>query len=251
MEAPPAVPEDMWAGGARRDKPMKLNDPFISELDRKIIEATGYGKRRGFGIKPALMVIDAQKKFIGMDAPILESMDIYPLSIGEKAWKAVRGIKTVLEKGRQKKLPIFFSTSSVPVEEMPFNSFAKKRVNHEISRDIPKDLDEIPDEIKPREGEWVVHKRYASVFFGTPLMTFLNTTNCDTILVTGFVTSGCVRAVAVDGASYNFSVVVVGDCVADRFDFAHRLSLIDMNLKYADVVSLDEVVNYIDGIEDR
>jgi len=82
-------------------------------------------------------------------------------------------------------------------------------------------------------------------------MTFLNSTHCDTIIVTGFVTSGCVRAFAVDGASYNFNVIVVEECVADRFDFAHRLSLIDMDLKYADVISLDEVVTYLDGIADR
>ena len=87
---------------------MELNDPFISDLDRKIIAKTGFGKRRGFGHRPAIMVIDAQKKFVGIDAPIIESIDIYPLSIGEKAWRAIQGIETVLEKGREKKLPIFF-----------------------------------------------------------------------------------------------------------------------------------------------
>ena len=103
------------------------------------------------------MVIDAQKKFVGIDAPILESMSIYPLSIGEEAWKAVNKIKVVLKKGRQKELPIFFSTSSVPEEEMLFNSFARKRTKHEISRDIPEDLESFPDPIKPQESEWIVH----------------------------------------------------------------------------------------------
>jgi hypothetical protein len=44
-------------------------------------------------------------------------------------------------------------------------------------------------------------------------------------------------------------MVVVEDCVADRFEFAHRLSLIDMDLKYADVLPLSEVSEYIDGLE--
>ena len=227
---------------------MNLNDPFISDLDRKIIEITGYGKRRGFGGKPALMVVDSQKQFVGIDRPILESMAVYPLSIGEQAWKALAKIRMILDKARKKRIPILYSTSSVPVSEMVFNSFAKKRHKHETSSKMPDDLEEFPDVIKPLEGEWVIHKRYASVFFGTSLMTFLNTLHVDTLLVTGFVTSGCVRAFVVDAFSYNFNVVVVEDGVADRFDFAHRLSLIDMDLKYADVLPSGEILNYIDSL---
>ncbi len=227
---------------------MNLNDPFISELDRKIIELTGYGKRRGFGNKPALMIIDAQNKFVGIDAPILDSMAAYPLSVGDNAWKAMPKIREMLEAGRRKSVPVFFSTSAVPVEEMPYNSFVRKRHSHETSGKIPTDLEAFPDEIKPRKGETVVHKRYASAFFGTPLMTFFNSVGCDTLLVSGFVTSGCVRAFVVDAASYNFNVIVAEDGVADRFDFAHRLSLIDMDLKYADVVSSEEITRYIDSL---
>ena len=98
------------------------------------------------------------------------------------------------------------------------------------------------------QGEAVVHKRYASPFFGTPLMTFFNSMGCDTLIVSGFVTSGCVRAFVVDAASYNFNVIVAEDGVADRFDFAHRLSLIDMDLKYADVVSTEEIIRHIDSL---
>ena len=78
-------------------------------------------------------------------------------------------------------------------------------------------------------------------------MSFLNTVNCDTLIVTGFVTSGCIRAFVVDAASYNFNVVVPEDCVADRLQFAHDLHVIDMNLKYADVVLSNEVIDYLEG----
>ena len=149
---------------------MNLNDPFLSDLDRKIIEITGFGKRRGFGKRPALLVVDAQNKFVGIDAPIIDSMAVYPLSIGEKAWKAVQRIGEMLERGRRQGLPVFFSTSAVPVEEMAFNSFARKRHPHETSGKLPEDGEGFPAEIQPRKGETLVHKRYASVFFGTPLM---------------------------------------------------------------------------------
>lgn len=223
-----------------------MNFSMLNELDKKILEITGYGATRGFGRKPALIIIDAQKKFVGLDKPILESMDVYPLSIGEKAWRATEKIKTLLDAARVRKVPVFYSTSSVPLEESPFNSFAKKRIRHETSKKIPADQEDIMEIIKPaKENEWVFHKRYASGFFATPLMTFLNTLGCDTLIVTGFVTSGCVRAFAVDGASYNFNVAVVEDCVGDRFGFAHDLSLIDMHLKYADVIPADEALKYL------
>ena len=112
-----------------------MNDTLLSELDKKIIEITGYGAKRGYGNKPALMIIDAQQKFVGVDKPILESIEIYPLSIGEKACRTVERIREILEVARSKKIPIFYSTSGVPLEEMPFNSFAKKRIQHERSVD--------------------------------------------------------------------------------------------------------------------
>ena len=227
---------------------MQIKDPYISELDYKIIERTGYGKIRGFGKKPAIVVVDAQNKFIGLDKPILESMDVYPLSIGEKACRAVEKIEVLLKEARTRRIPVFYSTSGVPVNEMPFNSFAQKRHKHEISVEIPADQDDIPESIKPADNEWIVHKRYASGFFGTPMMTFLNTVNCDTLIVTGFVTSGCIRAFTVDAASYNFNVTVVEDAVADRFDFAHRLALIDMHLKYADVLPTSNVCDYLESL---
>jgi nicotinamidase-related amidase len=225
-----------------------MNITLLSELDQKIINITGYGAKRGYGSKPTLMIIDAQKKFVGIDTPLLDSIEIYPLSIGEKAYRAVERIKAILEIARNKEIPVFYSTSGVPLEEMPFNSFAKKRIQHEKSKTLPADTEDIVDPIHPLEREWLVHKRYASAFFGTPLMSFLNTVNCDTIIVTGFVTSGCIRAFVVDAASYNFNVIVPEDCVADRLQFAHDLNLIDMNLKYADVVVSKEVIEYLEGI---
>ena len=228
---------------------MNLNDFFITKIDKKIIEKTGYGAYRGFGKKPSLIVIDAQKKFIGIDKPILKSIEIFPMSIGEKAYRALEKIEIILKKCRQKEVPIFYTTSGVPNEEMPFNSFAKKRKKYEFAKEKRKDLEEIPKIIEPKgEKEWIVHKRYASGFFGTPLISFLNTLNCDTLIVTGFVTSGCVRAFVVDAASYNFNVVVAEDAVADRFDFAHRSSLIDMHLKYTDVIPTFKVTKYLDSL---
>lgn len=225
-----------------------MNFDLLSEVDKKIIEISGYGAKRGYGTKPAVIVIDAQNKFVGPDVPILDAISVYPLSIGERANRATEQIKGVLDIARNKQFPIFYSVSSVPSQEIRFNSFAKKRTPHEITGNIPEDREEIVSILKPCKNEYIIHKRYASAFFGTELMTFLNTVNCDTLIITGFITSGCVRACAVDAASYNFNVIIPEECVADRFEVCHDMSLIDLNMKYADVVPVYEVLEYLESV---
>ena len=61
-------------------------------------------------------------------------------------------------------------------------------------------------------------------------------------MVTGLTTSGCVRASAVDGLQNNYQVVVAKEAVGDRNPAAHEANLFDLNAKYADVMSVAEIV---------
>jgi nicotinamidase-related amidase len=88
-------------------------------------------------------------------------------------------------------------------------------------------------------------KKYASCFFGTDLVPRLNARRIDTLIITGCTTSGCVRATAVDALQNGFRPVVVTEAVGDRSVAAHEQSLFDLNAKYADVVSLDETLQYL------
>jgi isochorismate hydrolase len=54
-----------------------------------------------------------------------------------------------------------------------------------------------------------------------------------------------VRASVVDAFSYNFRVAVVEEGTFDRFEASHAINLFDLNAKYADVVSVEEVVAYL------
>ncbi len=71
----------------------------------------------------------------------------------------------------------------------------------------------------------------------------------DSLLVAGCTTSGCVRALVVDAFSYGYRCFVVEECVFDRFELSHLVNLFDMNTKYADVITLHEAIEYINGIE--
>ena len=78
-------------------------------------------------------------------------------------------------------------------------------------------------------------------FFGTNLANWLVSKAVDTLIVAGCTTSGCVRATVVDAMSFNFRTIVATDCVGDRALEPHRANLFDMEQKYADLLSNDQI----------
>ncbi len=91
-------------------------------------------------------------------------------------------------------------------------------------------------------------KLYASAFFGTPLLSILTARQVDTLVVTGLTTSGCIRATVVDALQYGFRPIVPREAVADRNEAAHEANLLDIDAKYGDVVGLEEVLSYLNGL---
>src|SRR5699024_446066 len=87
-------------------------DDFLTERDKKVYEAAGYGKFSGFGKRPALLVIDVQNNFIG-DKPesILDSIQSYRTSCGEEGWKALEYITSLVEYARKIEIPTFYTIS--------------------------------------------------------------------------------------------------------------------------------------------
>ncbi|WP_298925792.1 isochorismatase family protein [uncultured Ramlibacter sp.] len=95
--------------------------------------------------------------------------------------------------------------------------------------------------LAPQAEEPVVTKQYASAFFGTSLASLLRAQGVDCVLIAGMSTSGCVRASAVDAIQNGFIPVVVGEACGDRHPAPHEANLFDLNVKYADVVSLAQL----------
>jgi maleamate amidohydrolase len=107
---------------------------------------------------------------------------------------------------------------------------------------------EIVKEIAPEPSDIVIHKLKPSAFFGTPLQSVLNDYGVDTLLVTGGSTSGCVRATVIDAFSFNYFVAVVEEGTFDRIQLSHKANLLDMNIKYADVMKIEQVASYLDSL---
>jgi nicotinamidase-related amidase len=102
--------------------------------------------------------------------------------------------------------------------------------------------------LEPRPGETVITKQYASAFFGTTLAPTLTALGVDTLLIAGVSTSGCIRATAVDCVQHGFVPLVVREAVGDRAPGPHEANLYDLQAKYAEVVALADVRDYLAGL---
>ena len=96
-----------------------------------------------------------------------------------------------------------------------------------------------------RVADAVYEKKMPSAFHETPLLSLLVWHRVDTVIITGGSTSGCIRATAVDSLSRGYRTIVPEECVADKHEIPHFANLADLVLKYADVVSVAEVLEYL------
>jgi nicotinamidase-related amidase len=188
---------------------------------------------QGLGQHPALVLVDIIRGFTDPDCPL-----------GSEADDVVEANCKLLAAFRSKGLPVFFTT-------VVYHNDQQARV----FRDRVPALDlltpdshwiEVDPRLEPRAGERIVEKQWASGFFKTDLDESLRELGVDSLVVTGLTTSGCVRATAVDGLQYDYKVVVPAEAVGDRNLDAHCANLFDINAKYADVLDLDTVLNYIE-----
>lgn len=229
---------------------MAIWDDAITDRDKLVLKACGYGRVRGLGKRPALVVIDMNYNWVGdRREPVLESIRRIRHSCGEEAWDAVSVVRKLMDKARQKNIPVIYTTGFGA--ETNYESKRRPWKNHRHEEDETKSFSqrmEIVKEIAPQPSDIVIRKPKPSGFFGTPLQSVLNDYGVDTLLVTGGSTSGCVRATVVDAFSFNYFVAVVEEGTFDRIQLSHKANLLDMNIKYADVMKAEQVASYLDSL---
>jgi maleamate amidohydrolase len=218
----------------------------LTEADRELYERRTYGARQAFRARPALLIVDVTRSFVGSHRmPLLEAIEEYPTSCGERGWDALPHIRTLLEAGRRASVPVVFTRAADFLR--PFAASTTKSENPEAAY-TDEHAQDFPELTAPLPNELVIDKAKASAFFGTPLEVCLRHMGVDSLIVAGTTTSGCVRASVVDGHSFGFTMFVVEEGCFDRFESAHRANLFDMNAKYATVISLTEAVDYLDEV---
>jgi nicotinamidase-related amidase len=203
----------------------------LAQIDAYYKERGIFQGKFGFGVSPALIVIDMAYGWTD------------PAYAGGSARldPAIAAIQQLLPAARARKIPIIFTTS--PFREEPqFKSAADfspkfRKWDHRAC--------EIDERVKPLTNEYVIYKEHASAFAGTPLVGHLLRDRIDTLLITGCSTSACVRATATDGKSNCLKPIIIREAVGDRSEIAHEFTLCDIQARFADVVNLDEALTYL------
>jgi nicotinamidase-related amidase len=217
-------------------------DDVIGPDDRLI--AGRYETQRPLGARPALLLIDCYRKVFGDRAqPLAEGIDEWPATCGTAGWEALPHLEGLLAGARAAGVPVIHTTGEAREGARLGAATRRARVAGE---DELAGYEIVPS-LAPVDGELVARKSRASAFFGTPVSTWLRQLGADTLIVAGETTSGCVRASVVDAYSHGLRVAVVEEATFDRSLLSHKVSLFDMHLKYASVLHLGEVLQYLAG----
>jgi maleamate amidohydrolase len=196
----------------------------------------GFHGRAGFGLRPALLVVDVNVGFTDPESPLACGLD-----------GVVVAIQRLLGEARAAGLPVVYTTVSYDEGDRLAAAAFIDKIPALLTLEAGSRWVEIDPRIAPLPDEPVLNKLFASAFFGTPLSNLLTAAGCDGVIVTGASTSGCVRATVVDALQHGFRPIVPREAVGDRNPAAHEANLYDIDTKYGDVVSLDEVIAHLEA----
>ncbi|MDA1101101.1 MAG: isochorismatase family protein [Proteobacteria bacterium] len=199
-------------------------------------ENKGFAVSSGFGKKPALLVVDFIVGFTDPSSPLGGDFSSQ-LAVTAQLQTAFR----------KSGLPVIYTTVEYKEDLSDGGVFVKKVPSLGMLRKGSPNC-AVDERIKPLPGERVVSKNYASAFFGTDLDSYLRARGVDTLVITGATTSGCVRASAVDSLQYAYYTIVVSDGVGDRAKGPHEANLFDIDAKYGDVITGNQVLDYLRGL---
>jgi maleamate amidohydrolase len=187
--------------------------------------------RIGFGVAPALLVIDFMQGYTTPGSPLYAPGVV----------SAVQESVAILEAARAASIPVLHTIIRYHADFADGGTWVRKApVMRSMVDGNP--YAEICDEVAPLPGELVIRKQYASAFFGTSLAATLTAMRVDTIVMIGCSTSGCIRASAVDSTQHGYRTIVVREAVGDRHQGPHEANLFDIDSKYGDVVSKRDVL---------
>jgi maleamate amidohydrolase len=202
---------------------------WTSEVHARYAQG-GLAGRLTPGSRPAVVVVDLQNGFTNPAC-----------GPGFDLTEVVAATRGLLDAARAARVPVIFTTISFPGTDGSARTWLTK---------MPAMLDLRPgtewicidDRLGRLSSEPVVTKQAASAFAHTSLLAQLRAWDVDTLLLCGATTSGCVRATAVDACANNLPTFVVRECVGDREAGPHDAALLDLDAKYADVISLAEAL---------
>ena len=208
----------------------------MSDETREIYERARLGQSVTLGTRPAVLVVDFSRGFTDPDS-----------TMGSELTREVEATTRLLAAAREREIPVIFTTIGFEPNLKDGSLWLEKAPGlGELI--IGSKWVEIDPRLERRDEETVILKKGASAFFGTNLPSILVSQGVDTIIMCGATTSGCVRATAVDLLQYGYPTLVPRECVGDQAQAPHEANLVDIQAKYADVVSVEDALAYIESV---
>ena len=211
----------------------------MSDDTREIYERARLGQSVTLGERPAVLVVDFSRGFTDPEC-----------TMGSDLTQEVEATNRLLAAAREREIPIIFTTIGFEPNLKDGSLWLEKAPGlGELL--IGGKWVEIDPRLGRREDETVILKKGASAFFGTNLPSILVSQGVDTIVMCGATTSGCIRATAIDLLQYGYPTLVPRECVGDRAQAPHEANLVDIQAKYADVVSVEAALSYLESVKEK
>lgn len=224
------VSDDPTTGSDADDERVEAEDDLAS-----FFEERSFGRHLPLGDDPALVVIDVMNAFTDPEYDLGADLD-----------EEVAAIAGLTGAAQDNDVPIVYVYSAFDDRDVEGATLWIRKQGGANALRAGSEAVAIDDRLTPAPEDDLMVKKQASAFFATDLVSRLNALGVDTVVLAGCTTSGCVRASAVDAVQYGFVPVVPIEAVGDREERAHRQSLFDLEMKYADVLDLSAVRKYIE-----
>jgi nicotinamidase-related amidase len=202
----------------------------------RVYSAARLGQAVTMGERPAVLVVDFSCGFTDPEC-----------ALGSELSAEVEATRRLLDEARARDVPVIFTTIGFEPSLRDGGLWLQK-VPTLGDLQVGGRWVEIDPRLERREDETIVLKKGASAFFGTNLGAILVSQRVDSVILCGATTSGCIRATAIDLLQHGFPTLVPRECVGDRAQAPHEANLFDIQAKYADVVSLEDALAYLESV---
>ncbi len=219
-------------------KQMETTDKTAKQIFEEVM-ANPARKRFGFGNKLAVINVDPQKAYT--NGKFKTSYQTHP--------RQMEYVNTVSNLARARGLPVVWTHVAYMKDGGDAGVWGTRTDTPDSLQNIKFDSErsEFDHRLEiDRERDAIYRKKMPSAFHETPLQSYLVWHQVDTVVITGGSTSGCIRATAVESLSRGYRTIVPVECVADKHESYHFANLTDLSLKYADVIPVAEVVNWLE-----
>ena len=197
-------------------------------------------KRFGFGKKAILVNIDLQKAYT--------RTDLFKTAY-ETDPNQLEYVNKLAEKFRSREWPVVWTHVAYMDTGEDCGVWGTRTDTEDSLQNIKFDSErsEFDDRLQIDKQKDIIYcKKMPSAFFETQLQSLCVWHEVDTVIMTGGSTSGCIRATAVDSLSRGYRTIVPEECVADKHESYHFANLTDLSIKYADVLDVQEVFDWLD-----